>query len=204
MVLELFYPLVSRPNVQLGRSLRIFFVAVLFLCGDAAFFSKSAQATDEPQRVADLLTRLSTAIRERDYRGLFTYEYGGSLQTLRLTHQVIDGIEYEHLEYLNGLSRRVERLGTSVDCLSPAEQVLRGLLPGLDGGLSALSQHYNFYFRGDERIAGRQAVTLQVVPRDEHRYGYNLFIDKLTGLPLGAMTLSGRRRVLERFAVCQY
>ncbi|NIB43314.1 transcriptional regulator [Pseudomaricurvus alkylphenolicus] len=158
----------------------------------------SVQATEAPEKVARLLGQMSTALRERDYRGLFTYEFGGALQTLRITHRVEDGAEYEHLEYLNGPSRRIERNGTHVSCLSPADQVLRGLLPGLDSSFHGLTQHYHFYFRDDERIAGRLASVVQIVPRDEYRYGYSLSIDKETALPLAVMTISSSRRVLER------
>ncbi|GAB3105955.1 sigma factor AlgU regulator MucB [Pseudomaricurvus hydrocarbonicus] len=129
---------------------------------------------------------------------MFTYEYGGALQTLRVTHRVMDGDEYEHLEYLNGPSRRIERSGRSTECLSPADQVMRGLFPALEGDYHGLGQHYRFYIRDEERIAGRAANVLQIVPRDDYRYGYTLSIDKETFLPLASMTFNANRQVLER------
>ena len=160
--------------------------------------AQSGHATESPEQVAELLAGMSHALRERDYRGLFTYEFGGALQTLRITHQVTDGVEYEHLEYLNGPSRRIERNGRDVSCLSPADQVLQGLLPSLEGNFHGLNQHYHFYIRDQQRVAGRAATVLQIVPRDEYRFGYTLSIDQETSLPLGAMTLGVNRRVLER------
>jgi len=161
-------------------------------------YSPLANATESPEKISQLLSGMSQALRERDYRGLFTYEFGGALQTLQITHQVTEGVEQEHLEYLNGPSRRVEREGRDISCLSAADQVLRGLLPALEGNFHGLNQHYHFYLRDEQRIAGRTAVVLQIVPRDEYRYGYTLSIDKETYLPLGAMTLGVNRRVLER------
>lgn len=172
-------------------------IGVLWVAG-LVFGASSARATEDPAEIAALLAQMSESLRERDYRGLFTYEFGGALQTLRITHRVSDEAEYEHLEYLNGPSRRIERNGRSVKCLSPADQVLRGLLPSLNGNFHGLSQHYHFYLRDDERIAGRTAKIIQIVPRDEYRYGYTLSIDGETSLPLGVMTLSTNRRVLER------
>jgi len=168
-------------------------VLVLLSC-----LSSPLIANESPEQVAQLLANMSQALRERDYRGLFTYEFGGALQTLQITHQVTDGVEFEHLEYLNGPSRRVERKGRDVSCLSPGDQVLRGLLPVLEGNFHGLNQHYHFYIRDDERVAGRAATVLQIVPRDEYRFGYTMSIDKETSLPLGAMTLGVNRRVLER------
>ncbi|WP_439133851.1 MucB/RseB C-terminal domain-containing protein [Pseudomaricurvus sp.] len=159
-------------------------------------------AAQESVAVSGLLSEMSRALREMDYRGLFTYEFGGALQTLRVTHRVMDGEEYENVEFLNGPSRRVERNGRQVECLSPADEVLRGLLPSLNSELTqnyeGLQQHYQFYIRDDERIAGRLATVLQIVPRDDYRYGYTLSIDKKTSLPLGSMTFTSRRKVLER------
>lgn len=163
-----------------------------------SLLSNPLSANESPEQVAQLLANMSQALRERDYRGLFTYEFGGALQTLQITHQVTDGVEYEHLEYLNGPARRIERKGRDISCLSPADQVLRGLLPVLEGNFHGLNQHYHFYLRNDERVAGRAATVLQIVPRDEYRFGYTMSIDKETSLPLGAMTLGVNRRVLER------
>lgn len=148
-----------------------------------------------------LLSDMSKALREKDYRGLFTYEFGGVLQTMRVTHRVLEGEEYENVEYLSGPSRRVERHGRQVECLSAADQVLRGLLPGAEGEASAyagLQKNYQFVVRDEERIAGRQATVVQVMPRDDYRYGYMLSIDKQTSLPLGAMIMASNRKVLER------
>ncbi len=160
--------------------------------------SLSVHATETPDQVGKLLSQMSTALRETDYRGIFTYEHGGTLQTFQVTHQVVEGEEEEILENLNGPARRVERKGSSLNCLSPADQVLRGMLPTLDGSFNGLSQHYHFYVRNQERIAGRTATLLQIVPRDEYRHGYTLAIDTQSSLPLMAMTISSSRRVLER------
>lgn len=155
-------------------------------------------AASDTQSAFNLLANMSRALREADYRGLFTYEYGGALKTMRITHQVADGLEYEFLEHLNGPPLRVERGGVSTDCLSPADQVLRGLIPELGDNNQGLNQHYHFRFLDDERIAERTVRVLQVIPRDAYRYGYTLSIDRETSLPLASMTLNARNRALER------
>ncbi len=184
---------IRSPISRLFRNSCQYFAVLLILIA-----SPSSFANENPEQVAKLLGDMSQALREKDYRGLFTYEFGGALQTLRITHQVTDGVEYEHLEYLNGPSRRVERNGRDVSCLSPADQVLQGLLPSLEGNFHGLNQHYHFYIRDQQRVAGRAATILQIVPRDEYRFGYTLSIDQETSLPLGAMTQGVNRRVLER------
>lgn len=160
----------------------------------------AARAENDSAAATALLSDMSKALREKDYRGLFTYEFGGVLQTLRITHRVMEGEEYENVEHLSGPSRRVERHGRQVECLSAADQVLRRLMPGLNGDntYAALQKNYQFLLREDERIAGREATVVQVMPRDDYRYGYMLSIDKQTSLPLGAMIMASNRKVLER------
>ncbi len=195
MTSPVFFPETPGPALSLGRKGLWFTVwLVLSLVIDVA----AVQAKEPQQSVQTLLGKMSQALRERDYRGLFTYEFGGALQTLRVTHRVVDGNEYEHLEYLNGPSRRIERSGRNIECLSPADQVLRGVMPVLQGDYHGLAQHYRFFMQDDERIAGRPVSVLQIMPRDEYRYGYSLSIDKQTFLPLAAMTVSTNRKVLER------
>ena len=157
-----------------------------------------AYSSTDSNQAATLLGEMSLALRESDYRGIFTYEYGGVLKTLRVTHQVTDEVEYEYLEHLNGPPMRIEHSGRSVNCLPEADKVLRGLLPSLDGNLHGLDQHYHFYIRDDVRIAERVATVVQIVPRDQYRYGYTLSIDKESKLPLAVMTLDTSRRVMER------
>ncbi len=157
-----------------------------------------SQANEDSAQVRQLLGRMSEAVRELDYRGLFTYEYGGSLETLRVVHAVKDGVEYERLEHLSGPEREIVRSGQSVDCLNPGDQLLRGRLRNL-GVKADLDGFYHFYLRGEERVAGREALILQAVPKDKYRYGYTLSIDKQTGLPLKSLLIGNKKRVLERF-----
>ena len=170
---------------------------LLLLCAVASTLC-SPPGRAQTDTAYDLLASMSRALRELDYRGLFTYEYGGALKTLRITHQVTDGVEYEHLEHLNGPPIRVERSGSSTDCLPPADKLLRGLIPDPGGGAQGLNQHYYFRIIGEQRIAERQAAVLQILPRDAYRYGYTISIDRETTLPLAAMTVNASNRALER------
>lgn len=175
-----------------------FFRASCFALALFAFISPVADATEDAAQVHTLLGKMSKAVRELDYRGLFTYEYGGSLETLRIVHAVKDGVEYERLQHLSGPEREILRQGQSVDCLHPGDQLLRGRLSAL-GTKTNLDEYYHFYIRGSERVAGREAVILQVIPKDKYRYGYTLGIDKQTGLPLKSLLVGSKKRVLERF-----
>lgn len=157
----------------------------------------------------NLLDRLSTSVRELNYRGLFTYEVGGVLDTYKIIHQVRDGVEFERLERLNGREREVLRSGHHPDCLSRGNTLLRGFAGRLgkrsgnkNGNKSDKNDegagYYHFKYAADKRIAGRQAALVHVEPADDYRYGYVLGIDKLTGLPLKILVVDRGQKVLER------
>ena len=157
------------------------------------------QAAAMPSQVEGLLQRMSESTRQLDYRGLFTYEYGGSQETLRVSHSVANGVEYERLEHLTGPAREIYRVGREVSCQYIGDQVLSGRLQALSSNYSSLEHFYHFYIRGLERVAGRDAWVLDVVPRDQFRYGYSLSIDRDTGLLLKSLLIGRNKKVLERF-----
>ncbi|GIT40107.1 MAG: hypothetical protein Ct9H300mP8_13030 [Gammaproteobacteria bacterium] len=48
------------------------------------------------------LDTMNRAFRTLDYDGVFSYQSGTDLTTLRVVHVVIDGIEHERLVHLDG------------------------------------------------------------------------------------------------------
>lgn len=156
-------------------------------------------AATPPTQIESLLARMSESTRQLDYRGLFTYEYGSSQETLRVSHSVANGVEYERLEHLTGPAREIFRTGRKVDCDYIGDQLLSGRLQGLSSSYSSLEHFYLFYLRGSERVAGREAWVLDVVPRDQFRYGYSLSVDRETGILLKSLLIGRNKKVLERF-----
>lgn len=115
------------------------------------------------------------------------------LATFRVVHKVVDGVERERIVYLNGPRREILRTGDQVACvLQPGDKLLalEGALPsGLYGRVFAkdfadVGEHYEVRFSNRDRVAGRAAVGLDVIPRDEERFGYKLWLDDQTGLLL--------------------
>lgn len=146
-----------------------------------------------------LLERASKALQEANYQGRFTYEFGSTLETLEIVHMVKDGVEYERITHLNGPEREFLRNGRRHDCISAGGALLRGSLLPQAGGTISLAQNYQYYIRGRDRIAGRDAEVLQVVPKDEFRYGMTLAVDRESGLPLMSLTTVSNKNAIERF-----
>ncbi len=163
------------------------------------FFNPSPLATAQDNALAqDLLARMAQSMRELDYRGRFTYEVADSaIETYEITHRVIAGEEQERLERLNGSEKEVVRENSEVNCLATGDKILRGRLEGMHPS-DQLFNNYTLYLRGEQRVAGRSAYLLQLVPHDSYRNGQSITVDKETFLPLQKQWFSPDNKLMER------
>lgn len=130
------------------------------------------------------------------------------LATFRIVHMVIDGIERERIVHLNGPRREILRTGDEVAyLLTPGDALLdlEGATPGGAYGrvfarrFENIAEHYDVVVKGRDRVAGRPATHLQVIPRDEDRLGYRLWLDDASGLLLRSELRDPSRTNLEIF-----
>lgn len=138
----------------------------------------------------DLLNRMSMAVKTANYDGIFTYSQGHQRDTLRVIHRGAPAPEYERLVSLTGLPREVIRSGDTVTTYYPdAQSVMvektrpRNYAP-MPGPAASLSGFYTFALLGSDRVAGRAAWIVAIQPRDAWRYGYRIWIDQASFLPL--------------------
>lgn len=165
----------------------------------ALLFAARAYALEPLATVDDLLRQLSQSLQERGFRGHLTYEYGGQMDSLVIVHGLNNGVEQERILHLSGPAREAVRQGRLASCVNAGSFLLRGGLASNTQGVSAsVNQNYQFVLRGEERVAGRQAAIIQMVPKDAMRYGVTLALDKATGLPLMWLIQNGQRKILER------
>ena len=155
---------------------------------------------------ASRLDAMSRSFRSLDYHGVFTYEQGQSLSSVRIAHAVVDGVEQERLVHLDGEQREFVRRGHRVDCehagdrlmrLDPAARFAQRAQTGVAG--AQLGDHYAIEFDGSERVANHRGQRIRIVPRDPYRYGMNVVLDEASSLLLKSETTDGAGRVLERF-----
>lgn len=152
----------------------------------------------------EMLDRMSHSFRELNYRGTFSYQQGGDTESFRLVHAVIDGEEYERLEYLDGEKRQIVRRGHDLKCVHPGHQLVRFYQHGkgfqiasAEGG--SISDYYQIEQLDSDRVAGRSVINLAISPKDTHRFGYRLSLDEETGLLLRTELIGSQDKVLERF-----
>ena len=167
-----------------------------------------AQAAD-PQT---LLTRMQQAAGSLNYDGIFVYQHGDQLETLRIIHKMQNGVMRERLVSLNGAPREILRTGNEVRCYLPDEHavmiehrraVSRNFPALLPDSLAALKKNYEIRAGGSGRVAGRAALRAEIAPRDAYRYGYLLWADNATGLLLKASLIDEQGQVVEQYMFTQ-
>ena len=165
----------------------------------------------QPQSPMEWLIKMSETFKSLNYRGIFTFERGRQLDSLKIVHRVKEGVESERLYHLNGALREIVRQDHQVHCIHPGDQIIRleqttNTNPFASASLkniTALTEHYWLSLEEGARIADRSAIKLVVKPQDSYRYGYVLWLDQATGILLKSLLMSAENRVLERFQFVQ-
>jgi sigma-E factor negative regulatory protein RseB len=156
---------------------------------------------------ADWLERIGPALEQQDYQGTLVTVSGTSMDTLGVFHAWDDGRERMRLVALTGPRRELIRDDKMVMCIgtglastgydgdpsgrwNPAGRFAdAGKLPNYDAKLSKTG-----------RVAGRDCQVVDLQPKDQWRYGYRLWLDHDTGLPLRIALLGEQGRPLEQMA----
>ena len=114
----------------------------------------------------------------------------------------------QRLYSLNGEPREVIRDAEQIWCYVPDKKIgvheyrqvsKQGFPNLLPQDLDHISRYYEIHLGETDRIADRSAQQLMILPKDEYRYGYDLWADKETGLLLKAALLDGKKVPLEQY-----
>ncbi|MDE2218855.1 MAG: MucB/RseB C-terminal domain-containing protein [Gammaproteobacteria bacterium] len=168
----------------------------------AASFSAAAPADD----ARGLLQRMEQALATRNYQGKFVHEHDGQTETLEIVHRVEGDGFAERLVSLDGSGREVIRRNGELRAYFPDRHVAlvendtrTGLLfSGLQGLDGSAGQMYRLSEESPTRISGREARVLLVEPLDDMRYGYRVWIDEASGMPLKTQLRTASGRTLEQ------
>lgn len=148
-----------------------------------------ASAEQDP---ADWLRSMRESVTNLSYQGHVTYIKDQKVDTFRLFHARIEGVDREHLISTSSPLREVVRVGRTVSRYAQdAQQVAvevrpmdQSLLMALPEDPRVLERYYQFSFRGREYVAGLLTQVVALEPRDPYRYSRLFWIDVATRLPL--------------------
>lgn len=156
---------------------------------------------------AEPLQRIGDAVRMTNYSGVMVYHQGDRMETMRIVHRYRDGLEQERLRALSGEPIEFLRDGAKITCILPRDREVMVDLQDYTGLLTALPEQaslaleqglYEASETADSDILGRSCRQVNIRPVDGYRYGYRLWVDAKTGLPLKTQLLSTEGAVLEQ------
>jgi sigma-E factor negative regulatory protein RseB len=164
---------------------------------------QSARGADDP-RV--WLERMNRALATRNYDGTFFHISGGRVETMRIVHRVRSGRVTERLQSLDGSGREFVRANDELTCYLPDQHTVLveqrqdrgpflGSLPQFD---ATVSDFYRIEALPDTHILGRPARVIAVNPKDQFRFGYRLWLDEKTAMPLKTQLCDSRGQVIEQ------
>lgn len=151
------------------------------------------------------LERMTEALATRDYDGLFIHTAGQQSETMRIVHRVDKGRSVERLVSLDGNGREIVRTPGEVHLYMPDRRVVLveprqdegSLLKALPAPSPQLDSLYTLELRHGHRLLGREVRVVDVRPRDEYRYGYRLWLDQKTAMPLRSEVVDGSGATVE-------
>ena len=173
-------------------------VAVILL----SFVSANSSADD----LFDLLKGMSDADQSQKYHGTFILRKSDKLSTMHVTHGVDEQGVWERIESLNGELKKVIRYDDRIVTVYPDRQLVavrqtdkqQSLHLQLPENIDQLELFYSMTRLEDDRIANHQAIVVDLLPRDQYRYGYRYWIDKETGMLLRCDLFSEDNEIVEQ------
>jgi sigma-E factor negative regulatory protein RseB len=152
------------------------------------------------------LERMSQAFATRNYDGQFLHVANGRSETMRIIHRVQDGSVTERLVSLDGSGREVIRTDTEVAAYLPDQRTVlverrtdrNPLVANVPTYSDQLAAYYHLDAPKRGRVLGRSAQLITVLPRDRFRFGYHLWLDQATAMPLKSELRDSDGRVIEQ------
>jgi sigma-E factor negative regulatory protein RseB len=152
------------------------------------------------------LEKMNHALATRNYDGTFFHLSEGRVETMRIVHRVRAGRVTERLVSLDGSGREVVRNNDELTCYLPDQRTVL-VEPRRDHGpfLGSLprfgadvDEFYVIQSLPASRVLGRAARVIAVNPKDQYRFGYRLWLDENTAMPLKTQLCDAHGQVIEQ------
>jgi sigma-E factor negative regulatory protein RseB len=144
----------------------------------------------------DWLERMQQAVEGINYEGTLVHMTPGHAEQFRVYHRVVEQRTTERVVFVDGAGAEIIRTPEEVICIfpqrksvviesrnssSPEEGQLRNSLPSF---ADLMPEYYELSVTAEGRVAERPAKIISITPRDTYRYGYRLWLDQATAMPL--------------------
>jgi sigma-E factor negative regulatory protein RseB len=148
---------------------------------------------------------MNAALEALNYSGTFVHLYDGKAETMHVSHRFRDGEVHERIFSIDGVGREIIRRGDDVRCILPDQQVIlfengaesNPLVAALPSYSRTIEAHYELRMFSADRVADRPVQVVGIAPRDDFRYGYLLWLDSETAMPLRSRAWGDDKQTIE-------
>lgn len=179
-------------------------LALAALFGGVLLLPAAYAGTDQPQ-AQRLFAQMERAARTLDYRGIFIYQNGTTLSTMKIEHAWYAGKTHERLVSQDGAPREVLVNGDLVTYVRPLSKSVvimrrdsRAALPGHFGAAMRSTSYYHLELGASKRVAGQHCRVLMLRPMDRFRYEHRLCVAAGNKLPLESEVIDHQGKAVER------
>jgi sigma-E factor negative regulatory protein RseB len=152
------------------------------------------------------LEKMNQALETRNYDGMFMHVSDGHIETMRIVHRVLAGRVTERLSSMDGPGREFVRTNDELTCYLPDKKTILvesrpqrgpflGSLPQFGAGVN---EFYEIDALPSTRVLGKPVRVIAVNPKDQFRFGYRLWLDEKSAMPLKTQLCDARGNVIEQ------
>lgn len=181
-------------------SLRTFVIALsLAVTGNVV-------ASNSTPEALQLLRNMTQSFSTLSYDGVFVHSESIHMNSMRVRHDSMSGVEYESLVDLDGDKIEVLRIDDKIFCVYPNELMANMQAPFKPPFKRFKEVESDRLIKGYEmvvdydvrRIAGRNAIVIKLIPKDVYRYGHEFWLDKENDFLLKHDMIQAKGKLLER------
>lgn len=159
----------------------------------------------------DYLTAMQKAHKTLNYELIYLLQQGDEITSLRLRHAQQNQKRYAQLLKLDGTRSEIIQRDNTISYLGydfrpfslAGSQIIDDLPNVLFADFNQMNPYYNLIDVGRTRIADRIARVIRIVPKDNFRYQYTVWIDEENFLLLQSELSAKDNQRLEQFRVLQ-
>ena len=193
----------SRARWSLPRAVLLPCAVVGILMTALPQRAAAAATADDPR---EWLEKMNHALATRNYDGTFFHLSEGRVETMRIVHRVRGGRTTERLLSLDGSGREFVRNNDELTCYLPDQHTVlveprqehRPFLGTLPKFGADVNEFYDIEQLSSSHVLGRPARVIAVNPKDQFRFGYRLWLDEKTAMPLKTQLCDARGQVIEQ------
>ncbi|HEY7672045.1 MAG TPA: MucB/RseB C-terminal domain-containing protein [Gammaproteobacteria bacterium] len=158
------------------------------------------------------LERMSRAVEELNYEGTFIHVIGRRAEMLHIVHRNDNGDVAERIHAVDGVGPEIVRQHDRVQCILPDRRVVlleqtreaNPLVATLPVYSPALEANYAVMSYRTGQIAARATQVIGIRPKDTFRFGYVLWLDQETALPLKSQVRDENGDVVEQILFTEF